>query len=366
MRLVRFANNAVSRLAANLSVSATSISLTPGDGSKFPVLSAGQYFMATLVKVDGTSEIVKVTARSTDTLTVVRAAEPVGGAAAIAHPFTAGDRIELRLTAGALGSELDRIEAAGVIGAINKNASYTVTAADIASLIRCDTSAGNVNITLPAISTLTNDFDIIAAKVTSDVNSVVIQRSGTTDLINGATSYTIFNQYQSAWLIADRSTNTWTVISSGIAAVNTVVDNGTGDGVATTVTLSGDPGSLNNVAFYVGGVYQQKSTLLLSGTTLTPGGTIPTGVTWEAVWSAPLTVGTPSNGTVTTNKLAANAVTAEKMAAGTARANLGLTTWNITEAGGVLYFSVSGVNKAKLDADGNLTVVGDITAFGTI
>jgi hypothetical protein len=43
-----------------------------------------------------------------------------------------------------------------------------------------------------------------------------------------------------------------------------------------------------------------------------------------------------------------------------------LTNWTITETAGVLYFATGGVNKAKLDASGNLTVVGDVTAFGTI
>ena len=41
-------------------------------------------------------------------------------------------------------------------------------------------------------------------------------------------------------------------------------------------------------------------------------------------------------------------------------------TFTVTETGGVLFFSVSGVNKAKIDASGNLTVAGDVTAFGTI
>jgi len=43
-----------------------------------------------------------------------------------------------------------------------------------------------------------------------------------------------------------------------------------------------------------------------------------------------------------------------------------LGDWTITESGGVLYFATSAVNKMKLDASGNLTVVGNITAYGTI
>ena len=40
--------------------------------------------------------------------------------------------------------------------------------------------------------------------------------------------------------------------------------------------------------------------------------------------------------------------------------------WTITEASGVLKFATGGVNKAKLDASGNFTVVGNVTAYGTI
>ena len=40
--------------------------------------------------------------------------------------------------------------------------------------------------------------------------------------------------------------------------------------------------------------------------------------------------------------------------------------WTITESAGILYFKHNGTNKAKLDSSGNLTVVGDITAFGSV
>lgn len=43
-----------------------------------------------------------------------------------------------------------------------------------------------------------------------------------------------------------------------------------------------------------------------------------------------------------------------------------LGDWEVTVSSGVLYFSYQGTNKAKLDSSGNLTVVGDVTAFGTI
>ena len=42
------------------------------------------------------------------------------------------------------------------------------------------------------------------------------------------------------------------------------------------------------------------------------------------------------------------------------------TGWSVIESAGTLYFAHNGVNKAKLDSSGNLTVAGNVTAFGTI
>ena len=46
--------------------------------------------------------------------------------------------------------------------------------------------------------------------------------------------------------------------------------------------------------------------------------------------------------------------------------NLSLTNWEISESNGSLYFSTGGTNKAKLDTSGNFTVVGNITAYGSV
>lgn len=314
MRLIQLANNAASKLSANVSNSGTSISVTPGEGSKFPSLTGSQYFMATMVRSDGSTEIVKVTARSTDAMTIARAAEPVGGVAT-AFSFSAGDKFEARLTAGELAGELDRLDSLAIISPINKSANYTVTEADVTSLIRCNSGAGGVTITLPAISTLVQDFDIIISKVTSDANVVAVNRSSS-DTINGAAVYNLTAQWQSVWLIADRSTNTWTAINSGSGVVNAVVDPFTGAGSAGPFTLSAYPGSVNNIAVFVGGVYQQKSTLTLVGTSLTLGSAVTTGVAIEACYTTALPIGTPSDGAVSTAKLADGAVSTAKLAAG--------------------------------------------------
>jgi hypothetical protein len=300
-RLVRFANNATSKLAANLSAVGLTISLTPGDGAKFPALTAGQFFKGTLIKTDGTKEVVKVTARVSDTLTIQRANEAVAGVQT-AYAFSAGDKFELRLTAQAIGDELDRLDAAAFLDVVNKSANYTIVEADVSKLIKTDTTAGNVTITLPQISTLTGSFEVQVSKNTGDANTVNVVRAGT-DTINGLTSYILGSQYQCVWLVADLTTNTWTAITSASAS-NRVTDVFTGSGTAGPFTLSGDPGTKNNTDVYVGGVYQRKSTYTLSGTSLTLGGNVGVGVSIEVNWSQPLTIGTPSDGTVTTQKLA--------------------------------------------------------------
>jgi len=45
---------------------------------------------------------------------------------------------------------------------------------------------------------------------------------------------------------------------------------------------------------------------------------------------------------------------------------LSLGNWTITENAGTLFFATSGVNMMKVDASGNLTCIGGVTAFGTV
>jgi hypothetical protein len=94
---IKFTNNAISTLASGITNSATSITVASGDGSKFPSLTGSEYFRATLIDASNNLEIVKVTARSSDVLTVTRAQEST-----TARAFSSGDRIELRITAQSL------------------------------------------------------------------------------------------------------------------------------------------------------------------------------------------------------------------------------------------------------------------------
>lgn len=107
MAAVQFANNAASRLVGPLAPSGTSLTVTPGDGALFPTLGAGDWFMATLIRSDGAREIVKVTSRTVDAMSITRAQE---GSSALS--FNPNDRIEARLTAGELGDFRDGIASA--------------------------------------------------------------------------------------------------------------------------------------------------------------------------------------------------------------------------------------------------------------
>jgi len=104
---LKLSNNASGILAAAISNSATSLTLRSGHGSRFPALSSGDWFPITVVRASDPSqfEIMRCTARNGDTLTVVRAQE---GTSAIT--FSAGDVVELRLTAGTLEENFPQVE----------------------------------------------------------------------------------------------------------------------------------------------------------------------------------------------------------------------------------------------------------------
>lgn len=123
-----FANNGTSTLAAALTAAATTLSVQPGQGARFPSPTNGDFFVLTLFQMTGgiesNYEIVKVTARSVDTLTVVRAQEGT-----TAQAYNVGDQVSARNTAGTLGGF-----ATSIAGKANLagNAAQNFAAADMA------------------------------------------------------------------------------------------------------------------------------------------------------------------------------------------------------------------------------------------
>jgi len=97
MALLLFANNAQTNIASGLSPTATVITLSPATGALFPSPTSGQEFYATITDVatETIHEIVLCTARSGDSLTVVRGVDGT-----TATTWTAGSIFAMLVTAG--------------------------------------------------------------------------------------------------------------------------------------------------------------------------------------------------------------------------------------------------------------------------
>ena len=140
-----FTNNASSTLASGITATATSITLAAGTGSRFPSPTGGNWFTVSLYTLVGVVEsqweIVKCTARSGDTLTVVRAQEGTTG-----RVWAAGTPADLRLTA-AVASDLVSEVYTGIPSALATKAPLTN-----ASLVTPGISGGTL---LGTVATLT-------------------------------------------------------------------------------------------------------------------------------------------------------------------------------------------------------------------
>lgn len=167
--LIKFKNNAKSYLVVSLSIIGTSVTVKTGDGSKFPALGAGEFFYATLFFEDGTNEIVKVTARSTDTMTIVRAQEST---TARAWQSTT-TYIEMRATAGTL----DYI--AGVAATAEANAAAAVVTANAASVVAGDAQADAAAAKTTADEAVDNWIDQAETIVSSGSSTIVVSGNKT-------------------------------------------------------------------------------------------------------------------------------------------------------------------------------------------
>ena len=257
---VLFSNNASTTLSAGVGNSATSI--TVADGSVFPSISGSDYFYVTL-EVDSDSdlkEIVKVTARSGNTLTITRGQDGTS-----ARTFSSGDKCELRLNAAALN----------------------------------DAVVGN----------------------------------NTTEML--------LNQF-------------------------------TGDGSTTSFTLSNSPDeNLTNV--FLSGVYQSKSNYSISGSSLTFSTAPPNGLPIEVMVakSVEISIATPADGSVTTAKIADDAVTSDKLSNALSTKIAGIEasadvtdTANVTAAGALMDSELT--SEASVKALNQGVATGDSPTFAGV
>jgi len=198
----------------------------------------------------------------------------------------------------------------------------TVSNLDLTQAVDSSTTGANADVSAPTVGTIifTNaslaSIRNIGAGVTGRV-LVIKNSTGATITIINDSGGTAANRIVTGtggnlsllntaclFLVYDGNATRWTVIGgSGGGSGNLVVDTFTGDGSDVTFTLSVDPLSENNTWVYLSGVYQDKSTYSVSGTTLTFSTAPPNGVSIEVVIGQTTSIGVPADGTVTVVKL---------------------------------------------------------------
>ena len=102
---IKITNNAAALVPNAVTSTQLSVTVATGTGALFPILGGGDYFYATLMDVSGNFEIVKVTARTDDVMTMTRAQEST-----LAIPFPANSRFEHRITAATVQAIIDETQ----------------------------------------------------------------------------------------------------------------------------------------------------------------------------------------------------------------------------------------------------------------
>lgn len=152
----QFSNNANTTIGSTLSSSATTITVATGTGVKFPILSGSQFFTGTIFAAGSSTgtpnEIVYVTARTGDTMTVLRGQE---GTTAQSWPI--GAIFSNFLTAGALS---------GLSGSTDIQSQFGNSAVDSGSA-----NAGIITLS-PAITSLSSIlYSPIRVKKVGSINT---------------------------------------------------------------------------------------------------------------------------------------------------------------------------------------------------
>lgn len=179
------------------------------------------------------------------------------------------------------------------------DANYTITTTDGFGYFIINTTASRT-LTLPAASA--NAGRVIKVKKTSSstANTLIISRAGS-DTIDGATSYTLTQQYDSLTIVCDGSA-TWSVISSPIVVPGTI------PGLVSSSGLTGSTAGTAITAGYVG----EKVSATITAYTLTTSVADVTGASISltaGVWrifyavSADLTTGATSGNASEANVL---------------------------------------------------------------
>lgn len=233
---LKLTNNAIGRLTAGMSAVDTTATLVSGNGALFPTLGVGEFFPATIIRAsDSAREVVKVTARSTDVLTVTRAQE---GTSALV--FIAGDRVELRLTAGTLSTEIARVEAVADAAQVAADAAQVDADAGVAAAAAAQVDADAAAAAAAAAVKLTGAQTVAGVKTFSDSpiipDGVAAQNPVSRSQLEatipaGMVQFFAMSTAPAWWLKADGALVSRTAYSALFAAIGTTF--GVGDGSTT-------------------------------------------------------------------------------------------------------------------------------------
>lgn len=195
------------------------------------------------------------------------------------------------------------------------SAGVTFGSAIVTGDLTVDTSTLKVDSTNNRVGMLNASPD-----VTLDVGSAtdaIHVATGTTAERPGSPAAGYFRFNTSLTQFEGHDGSSWGEIGGGGGgSTNVVLNSFTGNNVTTAFTLSSDPVNENNTQVFVGGVYQEKDTYSVSGTTLTFS-TAPPATDIEVMVYSQSSIGVPSDDSVSTVKIQDNAVTLAKMAGGT-------------------------------------------------
>jgi hypothetical protein len=173
-----------------------------------------------------------------------------------------------------------------------------------------------------------------------------------------------------SFLFINNSSGNLTVTDNASTVIEVIPPGGvTQKGTLSIATSAGTWGAYSFIPAYVN---WGTNTLNLA-TTVISGGTWQGGTIDTAYGGTGLTTFAAANNALYSS--AANTLVAGTLpvlAGGTGNTSGAATQitnaggWNVTPNGTNLFFSYNGVNKGKLDSSGNLTVTGNVTAFGTV
>ena len=155
--------------------------------------------------------------------------------------------------------------------------------------------------------------------------------------------------------------NSWGAIGGGSGSFSTNIF--AGDGSDTTFTLSAAPSNENNLLVFVDGVFQAHDVYSVSGTTLTFA-TAPANGRVITVYNAEeVSIGTPSDNSVSTVKIQDDAVTSAKLDTNISIAGTLASTGVLTANAGVVVDNIT-IDGQEIDVssgDLSIDVAGDIT-----